>query len=102
VRLADGFGDYQLEIKNTASYSIDSNPFSEIWVNSDYGYFKIASPSTEYAPIFATMQDGVEIMNALTELQEELEEAEETARTQDVMYKVSFTHLNLDTPTHNM
>lgn len=89
VRLADGSGDYQLEIKNIGSYSIDSNPLSEIWVNSDYGYFRIASPSVEYASTFAAMQDGVEIMNALTELQEELEEAEQVVRTQDVMYKVS-------------
>jgi hypothetical protein len=48
------------------------------------------------------MQDGVEIMNALTELQEELEEVEEAVRTQDVMYKVSFTCLNIDSLTHNM
>jgi len=102
VRLADGSGDYQLEIKNIGSYSIDSNPFSEIWVNSDYGYFKIASPSAEYASIFTTMQNGVEIMNALTELQEEFEEVEDAVRTQDVMYKVSYAYMEIRTPTHNI
>lgn len=83
---------YGLEINNVVTYTIDCAPFPKIWAHTEFGYFKIATTSLEYAPILETMKQGVDIFDALMDLEDDFQSSEKKNITiQDVKFTVCLT-----------
>lgn len=91
VRLvAPGANGYELEINHVQMYCINSVPFPEIWAQTELGYFKIVSSTPEYAPILESMKQGVEVFDALIDIEEEFQGSLKPMRIQDIRFKVRY------------
>ena len=77
------------------TYSISCDPFPQIWAQTDYGFFRIVTPSPEFAPVLATMKQGVEIFTALMDLEEDFRSQKKSIRIPDIKFKVCLTFLTL-------
>jgi len=90
---APGANGYALEISNVVTYSISCDPFPQIWAQTEYGFFRIVTPSPDFAPTLATMKHGVEIFTALMDLEEEFNHLKRSIKVSDVKFKVCLTFL---------
>jgi hypothetical protein len=93
--LAPGADGYSLEISNVVTYSISCDPFPQIWAQTEYGFFRIVTPSPDFAPMLATMKQGVEIFTALMDLEEDFKRLKRGISIPDVKFKVCLAFLDV-------